>query len=47
MQYREEDVYALPERMAKGELRLDEDEREHAIFLSRMSGLAGRQSPHV
>jgi hypothetical protein len=47
MEYQKEDALSLPERIAKGELRLDEDEREHAIFLSKMSGLAGRQLPHV
>lgn len=47
MEYQKEDVSALPERVAKGALRLDEDEREHAIFLSKLSGSAGKQHSHI
>jgi len=47
MEYRKEDVVALPNRITKGALRLDEDEREHSIFLSRLPGLFGKENPHV
>jgi hypothetical protein len=47
MEYRKEDVIALPERVAKGALRLDEDEREHSIFLSKLHGLAGKEHSHI
>jgi hypothetical protein len=47
MAYRKEDVIALPERVAKGALRLDEDEREHSMFLSKLPGLVGKEHSHV
>jgi hypothetical protein len=47
MEYRKEDVIALPERVAKGALRLDEDEREHSIFLSKLPSLVGKEHSHV
>jgi hypothetical protein len=47
MEYRKEDVIALPERVAKGALRLDEDEREHSIFLSKLPDLVGKERSHV
>ena len=47
MEYRKEDVIALPKRLAKGELRLDEDEREHSLFLSKLPGLAGKEYSHI
>ena len=47
MEYRKKDVSALPKRVAKGALRLDEDEREHSIFLSKLHGLIGREHSHV
>jgi hypothetical protein len=47
MAYREKDVIALPERVAKGALRLDEDEREHSMFLSKLLGLVGKEHSHV
>jgi hypothetical protein len=47
MAYRKEDVIALPERVAEGALRLDEDEREHSMFLSKLPGLVGREQSHV
>ena len=47
MEYRKEDVIALPERVAKGALRLDEDEREHSIFLSKLPGLVGKEHSHI
>jgi hypothetical protein len=47
LEYRKEDVIALPKRLAKGELRLDEDEREHSLFLSKLPGLVGREYSHI
>jgi hypothetical protein len=47
MKYRKEDIIALPKRLAKGALRLDEDEREHSIFLSKLPGLVGKEYSHV
>jgi hypothetical protein len=47
MEYRKEDVIALPERVAKGALRLDEDEREHSIFLSKLLGVVGKEHSHI
>jgi hypothetical protein len=47
MAYRKEDVIALPERAAKGALRLDEDEREHSMFLSKLPGLVGKEHSHI
>jgi hypothetical protein len=47
MAYRKEDVIALPERVAQGSLRLDEDEREHSMFLSKLPGLVGKEHSHV
>jgi len=47
MAYRKEDVLALPERVAKGALRLDEDEREHSMFLSKLSGFVGKEYSHI
>jgi hypothetical protein len=47
IEYREEDVTALPKRVAKGVLRLDEDEREHSLFLSKLPGLAGKEYSHI
>ncbi|MGZ4850821.1 MAG: hypothetical protein ACXV2C_05515, partial [Candidatus Bathyarchaeia archaeon] len=47
MEYRKEDIIALPRRVAKGSLRLDEDEQEHSIFLSKLPGLAGKEYPHI
>jgi len=47
MEYSKKDVSALPKRVAKGALRLDEDEREHSIFLSKLPGLIGKEHSHV
>lgn len=49
MGYRKKDVTDLPSRLAKGGLRLDEDEREHATFLaSRFEpSLKGTEHAHV
>ena len=47
LEYREKDVIALPKRVAEGKLRLDEDEREHSLFLSKLPGLAGKEYSHI
>jgi len=47
MQYDKEAVLALPERVSEGKLRLDEDERDHAMFLSELLGLPGKKKSHV
>jgi hypothetical protein len=47
MEYRKEDVLALPKRLSRGALRLDEDEREHSLFLSKQLGLVGKEYRHV
>jgi hypothetical protein len=47
MQYDKEAVLALPERVSEGKLRLDEDERDYAIFLSQLPSLQGKKNPHV
>ena len=47
LEYRKEDVIALPKRLAEGKLRLDEDEREHSLFLSKLPGLAGKECFHI
>ena len=48
MGYRQEDVVALPARLAKGGLRLDEDERDHSIFLAKLEpSLKGAEHFHV
>jgi hypothetical protein len=49
MGYRKKDAEALALNVAKGGLRLDEDEREHAIFLASKteSAFKGKESPHV
>jgi hypothetical protein len=47
MEYRKEDILALPERLSKGAIRLDEDEREHSLFLSKQLGLVGKKYCHI
>ena len=47
MEYRKEDIIALPERVSEGTLRLDEDEREHSLFLSKLPGLVGKEYSHI
>jgi hypothetical protein len=47
MEYRKEDVNALSKRVAKEALRLDEDEREHSIFLSKLPGVVGKEHSHI
>jgi hypothetical protein len=45
--YKKEATLTLPGRLAEGKLRLDGDERDHAIFLSKLPGLPGKQNCHV
>ncbi len=49
--YREEHVRRLPARLARGKVRLDRDELEHAMLLASMrTGMrfpGGREHPHV
>jgi len=49
MGYDEEDAQSFPLRLAKGGLRLDDDEREHAIFLTSKieQTLKGTEHKHV
>jgi hypothetical protein len=49
MGYRKKDISLLPSRLAKGGLRLDEDEREHATFLASKfePSLNGTEHDHV
>jgi hypothetical protein len=49
MGYRKKDISLLPSRLAKGGLRLDEDEREHATFLASKfePSLKGTEHDHV
>jgi hypothetical protein len=48
MGYDQEDVVALPERIAEGNLRLDEDEKNYALFLSELSpNLNDRETGHI
>ena len=48
MGYLKKDVEALPARVAKGGLRLDDDEREHSIFLANLEpNLQGKEHIHV
>jgi hypothetical protein len=37
MGYQQEDAEALPARIALGALRLDEDERDHSLYLAKLS----------
>jgi hypothetical protein len=49
MGYNNNDIALFSARLAKGGLRLDEDEREHAAFLAGKSDTAikGTEHPHV
>jgi hypothetical protein len=47
MQYDKEAVLALPGHVSEGKLRLDEDELDHAMFLSKLLGLPGKKKSHV
>jgi len=48
MSYQKEDIDALPARIAMGALRLDEDEIDHLLYLSKLSpNLKGKEHTHV
>lgn len=49
MGYGKKEIAAFPARLAKGGLRLDEDEREHAAFLANKydSSIRGTEHAHV
>jgi len=48
MGYRKEDIEALPVRISMGTLRLDEDERDHSLYLAKLSpNLKGKEHAHV
>lgn len=49
MGYSKEDIELFPERFARGGLRLDDDEREHAAFLAGKydSRVQGKEHDHV
>jgi len=49
MNYRQKDIALFPKRFSEGGLRLDEDEKEHAVYLCSRNGLAvsGVEHAHV
>jgi hypothetical protein len=48
MGYKKEDIDALSARIALNTLNLDEDEKEHSIYLANLSpNLQGEEHPHV
>ena len=47
MGYQDEDVAALPARIAEGNLRLDEDEKNHALFLAKLLHNLRSETQHV
>ena len=47
MGYSEEDVSALPARIAEGNLRLDEDEKNYALFLAKLSPNLNPETRHI
>ncbi|TRO49270.1 hypothetical protein E2P63_08925 [Candidatus Bathyarchaeota archaeon] len=47
MGYSEADVLALPARIAEGNLRLDEDEKNYALFLSKLLSNLNRETLHI
>jgi len=48
MGYQKEDIEALPARLATGVLRLDEEERDHSLYLAKLTpNLNGKENPHV
>jgi len=48
MGYSETDVSALPARISEGNLRLDEDEKEYSLFLSKLQpNLRDKSSLHI
>jgi hypothetical protein len=47
MGYSEVDVLALPARVAEGNLRLDEDEKNYALFLAKLLPNLNQETRHV
>jgi len=47
MGYSEADVSALPARIAEGNLRLDEDEKNYALFQSKLLSNLNRETIHI
>jgi hypothetical protein len=47
MGYTEADVSALPARIAEGNLRLDEDEKNYALFLAKLSPNLNQETRHI
>jgi hypothetical protein len=48
MGYQKEDVAALPARLATGVLRLDEEERDHSLYLAKLTpNFKGEENAHV
>ncbi len=48
MGYSEEDVSTLPARIREGNLRLDEDEKEYALFLAKLlPNLKNQETSHI
>ena len=47
MGYSEVDVLALPARVAEGNLRLDEDEKNNALFLAKLLPNMNQETRHI
>lgn len=47
MGYNEADVSALPARIAEGNLRLDEDEKNYALFLAKLLPTLDKETLHI
>lgn len=47
MGYSEADVSALPARIAEGNLRLDEDEKNYALFLAKLLPNLNQETSHI
>jgi hypothetical protein len=47
MGYQDKDIAALPARIAEGNLRLDEDEKNHALFLAKLQANLRSETQHV
>jgi hypothetical protein len=47
MGYKAADVSALPARIAEGNLRLDEDEKNYALFLAKLSPNLNQETRHI
>jgi len=48
MGYSDEDILSLPDRIGEGNLRLDEDEKEYALFLAKLlPNLKNQKTRHI